>query len=215
MIGFYTFFVIFLIIYFYFCFYKENFTNINNKNIILLGDSILENSSYANPSVFEILEENHSSVLCLAQDNSTIEYTYSQIHDIPIILNNRNSYIFISVGGNDILNKYVYKDIESSKQENINKIFQEYKSLVLSLHKKMNLSNIIILNIYYPFSSYYKSYYSLIREWNDLLKELCEKNKFKLLDIAAFMKAEEDFSFDIEPSSIGSQKISKAILISL
>jgi lysophospholipase L1-like esterase len=187
----------------------------NNKKIVLLGDSILENSSYANPCILEILKSTSHSVLCLAQDNSTIESTYLQLHDLPSNLNNRNTFIFVSVGGNDILNKFVYKDIQSDKHKNIHNIFHEYISLVLSLKKKMNLSNIILLNIYYPYAEYYKSYYPLIKEWNNLLKDFCLKNGFKLLNIADIMTMKEDFSFDIEPSSVGSQKISKAILKSL
>jgi len=207
--------ILFIILYFYFSFYKENLTNMNNKKIVLLGDSILENSSYANPSILEILQKNSHSVLCLAQDNATIENTFLQIYDIPSTFNNKNTFIFVSAGGNDILKKYVYKDIQSDKHKNIDNIFHEYESLILSLKKKMNLSNIILLNIYYPQSSFYKSYYSLIKEWNELLKDFCSKNGFKLLNIAEIMTMEEDFSFDIEPSSIGSQKISKDILKSL
>ena len=215
MIWIYCLFILFIILYFYFSFYRENLTNMNNKKIVLLGDSILENSSYANPCILEILQNTSFSVLALAQDNATIESTYLQLHDLPSSLNNRNTFIFVSVGGNDILKKYVYKDIQNDKHKNITNIFHEYKSLILSLKTKMNLSNIILLNIYYPHSSYYKSYYLLIREWNELLKEFCLKNGFKLLNIAESMTAEEDFSFDIEPSSIGSQKISKDILKSL
>ena len=207
--------ILFIILYFYFSFYKENLTNINNKKIVLLGDSILENSSYANPCILEILKSTSHSVLCLAQDNSTIESTYLQLHDLTSNLNNRNTFIFVSAGGNDILNKFVYKDIQSDKHKNIHNIFHEYQSLVLSLKKKMNLSNIILLNIYYPYDEYYKSYYPLIKEWNNLLKDFCLKNGFKLLNIADIMTMKEDFSFDIEPSSVGSQKISKAILKSL
>ena len=215
MIWIYYLFILFIILYFYFSFYKENLTNMNNKKIVLLGDSILENSSYASPCILDILQNTSFSVLALAQDNATIESTYLQLHDLPSSLNNRNTFIFVSVGGNDILKKYVYKDIQNDKHQNITNIFHEYKSLILSLKTKMNLSNIILLNIYYPYSSYYKSYYSLIREWNELLKDFCLKNGFKLLNIAEYMKSEEDFSFDIEPSSIGSQKISKDILKSL
>jgi hypothetical protein len=115
--------ILFIILYFYFSFYKENLTNMNNKKIVLLGDSILENSSYANPCILEILKSTSHSVLCLAQDNSTIESTYLQLHDLPSNLNNRNTFIFVSVGGNDILNKFVYKDIQSDKHKNIHYIF--------------------------------------------------------------------------------------------
>jgi len=215
MLWIYCLFILFIILYFYSSFYREKLTNMNNTQIVLLGDSILENSSYASPSILEILQNTSHSVLCLAQDNATIESTYLQLYDLPSTLNNKNTFIFVSVGGNDILNKYVYKDIQSDKHKNIDNIFQDYKSLILSLKKQMNLTNIVLLNIYYPHSSHYKSYYSLIKEWNELLKDFCLKNGFKLLNIAEIMTMEEDFSFDIEPSSIGSQKISKDILKSL
>lgn len=215
MLWIYCLFILFIILYFYSSFYREKLTNMNNTQIVLLGDSILENSSYASPSILEILQNTSHSVLCLAQDNATIESTYLQLYDLPSTLNNKNTFIFVSVGGNDILNKYVYKDIQSDKHKNIDNIFQDYKSLILSLKKQMDLTNIVLLNIYYPHSSHYKSYYSLIKEWNELLKDFCSKNGFKLLNIAEIMTKEEDFSFDIEPSSIGSQKISKDILKSL
>lgn len=215
MLWIYCLFILFIILYFYSSFYREKLTNMNITQIVLLGDSILENSSYASPSILEILQNTSHSVLCLAQDNATIESTYLQLYDLPTNLNNRNTFIFVSVGGNDILKKYVYKDIQSDKHKNIDNIFHDYKSLILSLKKQMDLTNIVLLNIYYPHSSHYKSYYSLIKEWNELLKEFCSKNGFKLLNIAEIMTMEEDFSFDIEPSSIGSQKISKDILKSL
>jgi len=215
MLWIYYLFILFIILYFYFSFYKENLTNMNNKQIVLLGDSILENSPYANPSIFEILQNSSYSVFCFAKDNSTIDSTYLQIYDIPSNLNNRNTFLFVSVGGNDILQKYVYKDIQSDKHKNMDKIFEEYKSLILSLQKKMDLSNIFLLNIYYPTSDYYKSYYHLIKEWNESLKKFCLEKNFKCLNIAEFMTSEKDFSFDIEPSSIGSKKISDAILKSI
>lgn len=215
MLWIYCLFILFIILYFYSSFYREKLTNMNNTQIVLLGDSILENSSYASPSILEILQNTSHSVLCLAQDNATIESTYLQLYDLPSTLNNKNTFIFVSVGGNDILKKYVYKDIQSDKHKNIDNIFQDYKSMILSLKKQMDLTNIVLLNIYYPHSSHYKSYYSLIKEWNELLKDFCSKNGFKLLNIAEIMTMEEDFSFDIEPSSIGSQKISKDIIKSL
>jgi len=209
-----SFFISFLFIIFiiyYFLSYREGFQLMENKKIVLIGDSILENSNYSHPSVSEILEET-SSVLCLAQDNSTIESTYNQILNIPSHLNNRSSFVFVSVGGNDILQKYVYGNMEITEFSDINPLFQKYENLLLSLQKKMNLATIVLVNIYFPPFPYYKKFYSIIESWNEKLKFFSEKNHFQLMNIAEIMKEPEDFSFDIEPSPIGSKKIANKIL---
>jgi lysophospholipase L1-like esterase len=84
---------------------KEGLTNINN--VILLGDSVLNNSNYvpSGKSVGDILNSKLSNVLNLAKDGATINDLYRQLDDIPIELDKAETFVFISAGGNDILNK--------------------------------------------------------------------------------------------------------------
>ena len=100
---------------------KEGLSSINKKNIILLGDSILNNSNYVNPgeSVSDIIKSKGRKVINVAVDNSKIKDINKQLNRIPSSYNKSNTYIFLSVGGNDILN------LPSQKDEQINELFKE------------------------------------------------------------------------------------------
>jgi len=208
---------IILIIIFYYNQHKliENFNSIENKYIILIGDSILDNKFYADPSIENYLEEkiNTNNILCYAEDNSIIKNSFSQINKINNNLNNSNTYIFVSFGGNDILNKIVY--IDNPRETILNEIMNEYNDFIYSLSKKMNQTHIILLNIYYPTNSFFHKYYKYIKLWNQFIKEISIKYKFQIIDLTQFMNQSEDFSYNIEPSVIGGEKISNHILSSI
>jgi len=189
----------------------EYFEN-NSKNVFLVGDSILQNELYATPSIDDYLSEkiNNQNLFFFAEDNTTISSCSSQLSRINIDYNNKNSFIFVSVGGNDILNKIVY--VDNPTNELLIDIIKEYESFIRSILSKLNKSNIILLNIYYPTNSYFHKYYNYIDKWNKFIKEFAEKNNCKLLDLTEFMNSPDDFSFRIEPSDIGGKKISNHII---
>ena len=89
----------------YFKSMKEGLTN--NNNIVLIGDSVLNNSNYVpqGASVIDILKTKTSKVFNFSKDGATINDLYSQLDKIPQELNKSETYVFISGGGNDILNK--------------------------------------------------------------------------------------------------------------
>ena len=86
----------------YFKSIKEGLTN--NNTIILMGDSILNNANYVpeGTSVYAFLKQKVSNVINVAKDGATINDLYTQLDKIPIELNNSQTYIFISAGGNNI-----------------------------------------------------------------------------------------------------------------
>jgi hypothetical protein len=184
----------------------------NNKNVFLIGDSILQNNLYANPCIEDYLSNNidENNLFFLAEDNTTISSCISQIKSINDEYNNKNSFMFVSVGGNDILNKIVYVDNPTTSI--LDNIMTDYSSLIESFLLKMNKSNVILLNIYYPTNSYFHKYYKYIDKWNQFVKEFSEKNNCVLLDLTEFMNSPDDFSFRIEPSAIGGEKISNHII---
>ena len=191
----------------------EYFENINS-NVFLIGDSILQNKTYATPSIEDYLSEtiNEKFLFFFAEDNTTISQCYSQINRITITDNNK-SYIFVSIGGNDILNKIVY--VDNPTPDILDNIISDYTDFIQSLLlkiDKMDKINIILLNIYYPTNSYFHKYYNYINKWNQFIKDFSEKNNCKLLDLTKFMNNSNDFSFGIEPSSIGGKKISNHII---
>jgi len=182
-----------------------------NSNVFLIGDSILQNKLYATPSIEDYLSEtiNEKYLFFFAEDNTTISQCYSQVNRITITDNNK-SYIFVSIGGNDILNKIVY--VDNPTPDILDNIISDYTDFIQSLLLKMDKMNIILLNIYYPTNSYFHKYYKYINKWNQFIKDFSEKNNCKLLDLTQFMNNSNDFSFGIEPSSIGGKKISNHII---
>ena len=186
---------------------KEGLSSINKKNIILLGDSILNNSNYVNPgeSLSDIIKNKGRKVINVAVDNSKIKDINKQLNRIPSSYNKSNTYIFLSVGGNDILN------LPSQNDEQINELFKEYLKNIKAIKNKFPKSKIIAVNIYHPPSSYYKMYYNSIDLWNELLDQNTFE-KYKVLNIDNIIKTKNDLVHDIEPSKQGSIKIANAIV---
>ena len=74
---------------------KEGLSSINKKNIILLGDSILNNSNYVNPgeSVSDLIKSKGGiNIMNVAIDKSKIKDINKQLIRIPSNYNNSNTY---------------------------------------------------------------------------------------------------------------------------
>ena len=187
---------------------KEGLSSINKKNIILLGDSILNNSNYVNPgeSVSDLIKSKGGiNIMNVAIDKSKIKDINKQLNRIPSSYNKSNTYIFLSVGGNDILN------LPSQNDEQINELFKEYLKNIKAIKNKFPKSKIIAVNIYHPPSSYYKMYYNSIDLWNKLLKQNTFEG-YNVLNIDEIIKSNNDLVNEIEPSKQGSIKIANAIV---
>jgi hypothetical protein len=190
----------------------EEYTNQPNT-IILIGDSILENKHYSEKSIVDYIEEENTkenTIICLAEDNSTIQNVIElQIPELNSKeYNNQHTYIFVSAGGNDILQKIVYRDNSSVVDpDTLTNIMDDYENLIKTQMTKMNKSNIILLNLYYPPSSFYRNYDSYIKKWNINVKDCAKKYNCRVLDLSEFMTMPQDFSHSIEPSDIGGKKM--------
>lgn len=212
--------VIFIIFTAYLAYsYKEAFENADNKaeSIILLGDSIFKNNAYVPyGSSIEAQFKNKApkkELLCLAQDNSSIMDVYNQVEQIPEEYNNSRTHIFLSVGGNDILQNYVYEYNDVDNMDLLNNGFTEYKKLIQSIQNKMPNAKLTILDIYYPDNTRFKSFYPIISEWNKLIYDYAKKRNIRVIKISSTLKGADDFSFAIEPSSIGGNKIVNELLL--
>jgi hypothetical protein len=194
----------------------ENFQP--NSHVVLLGDSILKNNAYVpqGNSIEELLNENtNGKTSSYAMNNSTIVDTYSQINKIPIELNNPNTTIILSAGGNDILSKYVENTVNHKDENTLNTIFGGYRNLVKSIKAKMNQSKLMLVDVYYPNSMKYKQYHPVIKEWNDKLYDYgqdANNGIHNVLKISNFITEPEDFTLDIEPSQVGGEKIANYIM---
>lgn len=195
--------------------YKESFTN--NKTYILMGDSILKNNAYVadGKNIESVIIEKNYNVKSFAEDHSKISDVFVQVNRLSFDLNNTNTYIFLSAGGNDILSHYVDQNNDSSDTSILKPMFNSYKNLIKSIQTRLPKAKIILLDIYYPDNLTYKQFHSIIKEWNQMIYEFAEKrtnNIYNVIKISNHLTKKEDFSFGIEPSSTGGNKIAELIL---
>lgn len=191
---------------------EEPFTNDTSLNIVLIGDSILNNSAYvsADQSVPDILSKkmNENIIYNFAKDGSTINDCYAQLEKISLQLDNSKTSIFLSCGGNNILNS---RDKIDNKA--IANLFAKYKDLIASIKTRVPNASLYVLNLYYPTDGHYVSYRKAIEQWNGLLQGNTSSSdqKYNLIDLSSLLVLEEDFVYGIEPSFKGGQKIVDAI----
>ena len=185
----------------------------NIKNIILIGDSILNNSVYTfqNQSVPDLISKQlektpEKTLYNLAKDGATISDCSNQLNEISPNLNVNETNVFISAGGNDILNSRQLNSVS------VDALFNKYMELIKIVKTKLNNSNIVLLKLYYPLKSTYKSFYTVIKQWNQLLDDNSSVIGYKLLHTDTIIVSKEDIIYDIEPSVKGGDKIAEAIV---
>ena len=164
----------------------------NNDNIVLIGDSVLNNSNYvsAGKSVVEILKTKTPNVFNFSKDGATIRDCYEQIDKIPLILNKTNTTVFISAGGNDILNNRT----QLNSQE-IGNIFNNYIELLKTVKARLDNANINVLNLYLPINPRYQSYKPSIDQWNQLIKDSSSKigETYNVINLDTLLTSPTDF----------------------
>ena len=209
---------------------KEGMTNNTGREkvkVVCLGDSIFQNKDYVgiNDSVQDnltnMLSKTNSTGLVLAEDNAQMESVDSQIKTLEDMKDwgGSNDYIFLSIGGNDILNNYKplteHDDLTAftlvkHKRDEANKMFRKYIKVVKNIHKKFPSAKIILSTIYYPQEENYKKYHNVIKYWN---QSVIDYSKFHPKQVSGVLRTDklvkepEDFTHFIEPSANGSKKI--------
>lgn len=201
----------FIFIYFYIFIFNSNLKEAltNEDTIVLIGDSILNNNMYVpiGKSVGDNIKLLHGdNVIIGAKDGATINTCYQQL-TIKNLDNSENYYLFISIGGNDILNNSIDKNNES-----FDKLKEKYIELIDTIKEKYPKTKINLLNLYFPTDEKYDKYKEVIKEWNKMISSLCKKNNYNLLRLDNLLINASDFTHEIEPSAIGSEKIAKLIV---
>jgi hypothetical protein len=196
---------------------REPFDNNKiDKNYVLLGDSILKNNSYVKngKGIDDILiEKTNGNTHCYAKDESTIVDVYSQLDLISNELNKKSTTIFLSVGGNDILNNYADKEVSIKDTNVLGPIFNAYKTLIKSIQTKMNESKLVLLDIYYPTNIKLSQYKPILQEWNKMITDFASSNNIEVINISNILIESTDFTLNIEPSESGGEKIADNILL--
>lgn len=185
---------------------KLGFSTSNNKTIVLLGDSILNNSNYVDDdeTVSALIKKTCSSnsegisVILKAQDNAKIYDVYAQVDSLIGHDDIEPTYVFLSVGGNNMLD---------SQFVSLDNLKEQYIKLVTYIHSKLPKSEIYLLGLYYPFDTRFHRYNSNIESWNNFIKETGYKN----IMLDGLLTNKSDIIFSIEPSATGSKKIANEI----
>ena len=200
--------IIVLLVYFAYNLYQHR-EGIQNKvtHIVLLGDSIFQNNNYVpkSKSVEYLLKEKLSiPSLVLAQDNAIIYDIPKQYNSMPLNLNAKTTNLYISIGGNDLLNLYEHNNTNNSKLFNM--VWEIYKKTILMLIDSTQC-NIILTDIYFITDPNYSRYLPIIKKWNANLYRFASKNNFKVFKISEILTQPQDFTNSIEPSSVGGKKM--------
>ena len=177
------------------------------ETIVLLGDSIFQNNNYVPPnhSIEDLLNDTIPiQSIVLAEDNATIYNIIQQYNKMPIVLNNSTTYMYISIGGNDLLNFYENNDVNDLTSFNM--IWNLYRSTILQLSKN-TLCTIILTDIYFITDPNYSKYLPIIKKWNTNLYQFAKKHNFKVFKISEILTQPQDYTNSIEPSSIGGEKM--------
>ena len=201
--------------------FSSNYSNSSSKSIVLLGDSILKNNSYVpnGKAVDNILQErslkNDKNIefYSLAENNSKIVDVYSQINKMPLDINIKSTTIFLSSGGNDILSFYVDQHGDTSDTGFLNTMLAAYKKLVKSIQTRMDLCQIVLLDVYYPTCNQFAQYKPILEEWNKLISDFSSTNNIQVINISNILTESTDFTLNIEPSETGGDKIANQILL--
>jgi len=194
---------------------QEGFNN--NKTYVLMGDSILKNNAYVSDgkSVETLIIERNNQLYSFAEDHSKISDIFIQVNKLHIALNNPNTHIFLSAGGNNILAHYVDNNEDVTNTSILKPMFGAYKNLIKSIKTRLPEAKIVLLDIYYPNNLQYTQFHSIIKEWNHMIYDFAnnpKNNIYSVIRISNYLTRDEDFSFGIEPSSSGGKKIVDLIL---
>ena len=191
----------------YFFSHSEPFSN--RDTVILMGDSIYENSKYVplNESVYYNLKEKHKNTFIVAKDSSEVRDLNTQFKEAEKYIKNDKPYLFISIGGNDILRKQ--NTMNNNMKKHLNDLFNHYKNI---LSKNKNKYNIVLTTIYKPHLKKYRKYDENIYYWNDKIKELSIKEGYSVFNIHDIIYNKDHFTMEIEPSSKASKIIAHQII---
>ncbi len=185
--------------------------------VILFGDSVLNNSRYVplGKSVGAFCRDIYGRELRIyAQDGASINNVYNQIEQCASNSDaSGKMHLIISAGGNNLLNAM---NVHALNDQTVDKYASQYERLVKQVMSTFPEARVYLLNVYHPTEKRYQNISKYIDRWNETVVTLIESGKLEdrvaMIDIDSLLTEEEDFVDDIEPSSKGGKKITRAIV---
>jgi len=191
-------------------------------HIVLLGDSVLDNTAYVAVGEDVISHINRElpkdwKVTLLARDGSTVRDVYRQLAQIPTDA----THLILSVGGNDaLLQSDILIQPAKSFAEVLNKLASigenfelDYMSLLRSVLAKGLRT--IVCTIYYPNfqdAQIQRISKTALTVFNDAIIRSAFDTFTNLIDLRLVCNESSDYANEIEPSTQGGKKIANMIL---
>jgi GDSL-like Lipase/Acylhydrolase family len=195
------------------------------KHIVLLGDSIFDNSAYTRggPDVIsqlrELLPADWQASL-LAVDGATLGNVHSQLEYMP----SDASHLVLSAGGNDVLTNsgilyvpvdYLPQAVASCVQ--LSKEFEVRYRRVIHACRQFGLPLTIctIYNGSFTDAHLQSLFSASLALFNDVILRVGIEYGLTIIDLRFVCSSPDDYSNPIEPSSIGGAKIARVIIRSM
>lgn len=191
-------------------------------HLILLGDSIFDNALYVGdvPNVITQLQRkipDDWNATLKAIDGDKIDDVHAQLEHLPEDV----THLILSVGGNNALSNLSILDrnVNSSAQvfSELAEISEQFEQQYQKLLKKISSFDLptIICTIYYPNHSEYlerRIAIAALATFNDVIIRQATQAGIPLIDLRLTCNQAQDYANPIEPSSIGGEKITNAIM---
>ena len=191
-------------------------------HVALLGDSIFDNRRYTagGPAVIDqvgaLLPSGWRATLH-AVDGAVLAHVPGQVERLP----REATHLVLSAGGNDALHEASIFDtsVSSTAQAlwhlaEIADAFEKgYRAAVTAcLRRELPLAVCTIYNGCFPDPSYQRLVSVALTVFNDVILRNAIEHALSVIDLRAICSKPDDYANPIEPSSIGGEKIARAIV---
>lgn len=191
------------------------------SHLILLGDSIFDNAAYTagGPDVVTQLNDLLPAgwvASLLAVDGSTTDDIAGQVGYLPADA----SHLVLSVGGNDALQQaHLLFTPATSTQEALGLLAdlaeqfeRDYRAAIQAcLRAGLPLTACTIYNGNFPDPAYQRLVTTALALFNDAILRVAIAHRLPVIDLRAICTKPDDYANPIEPSSVGGEKIARAI----
>ncbi len=191
-------------------------------HVILLGDSIFDNARYTNggpdvvSQVRRLLPAGWKATL-LAVDGAKCDEVAGQLRRLPADA----THLILSVGGNDALVHASVLDTRASSTAQATGFLADvaaafeprYRAAVQAcLARKLPLAICTIYNGCFPDPAYQRIVSVALMVFNDAILRAAIEHVLPVIDLRSICSTPDDYANPIEPSSIGGEKIARAIV---
>ena len=199
------------------------------NNVLLLGDSVIDNKRYVQDSEYSVLEhlQNNSkdTFIQIACDGDTTHDVINKQAKVQSI--KKASHIVLSIGGNDMLYNLSFLTTNKPTLRNeafidvYNEIFQplevRYETIVKNFASQR--ANLLLCTVYEgdlgrseEFKDVLDSSKIMVSSLNDIIYKTASRYNAEVLELRNIFTSSEDYANPIEPSHIGGEKLAKKII---